>query len=99
VLNVECHLDVAASKFVDWDKKSHILDPPPSNPKTPSFHFHGLSTLQYVTRASSAVRGALKEPAKRKAMTQEQFQYKSAVWANGVQGPKSPVVSLSQVDK
>jgi hypothetical protein len=44
--------------------------------------------LQYVNKAASTVRGALKEPAKRKAMAQEAYAFKTALWEGGTQGPK-----------
>ena len=52
--------------------------------------------FQYVNRATSCVRGALKEPAKRKAMAQEQFSFKASVWeaGTGVQGPKVEINTL-----
>ena len=34
------------------------------------------------------MRGALKEPAKRKAMQQEQFSYNVSKWEGGKMGPK-----------
>ncbi|MCP4746881.1 MAG: hypothetical protein GY874_12200, partial [Desulfobacteraceae bacterium] len=40
---------------------------------------------QYVTKASSTVRAALKEPAKSKALAQETFSYNKSVWSNGEQ--------------
>eukprot|EP00580_Thalassiosira_gravida_P003757 CAMPEP_0201621782 /NCGR_PEP_ID=MMETSP0492-20130828/47064_1 /ASSEMBLY_ACC=CAM_ASM_000837 /TAXON_ID=420259 /ORGANISM="Thalassiosira gravida, Strain GMp14c1" /LENGTH=71 /DNA_ID=CAMNT_0048091343 /DNA_START=564 /DNA_END=779 /DNA_ORIENTATION=+ len=57
----------------------------------------GVSYVQYVTKASSAVRAALKEPAKSKAMTQEAFSYNRASWTGGVQGAKTPVNNLKSV--
>jgi hypothetical protein len=53
-------------------------------------HYHH----QYVNRASSAVRGALKEPARTKAMAQEHFQYNASTWENGTQGVKTAIQSL-----
>jgi hypothetical protein len=40
------------------------------------------------------VRGALKEPARTKAMAQEQFHYNASVWENGTQGVKTAIQSL-----
>lgn len=40
------------------------------------------------------MRGALKEPAKSKAMAQETFQYNSAAWSDGTMGNKTPITSL-----
>ena len=48
-----------------------------------------VSISQYVTKASSTVRAALKEPAKSKAMTQETYFFNKSTWTNGVQGPKT----------
>jgi hypothetical protein len=47
-----------------------------------------LKKKKYVNKAASSVRGALKEPAKRKAMAQEAFSYKVSSWEQGVQSPK-----------
>jgi Mitochondrial ATP synthase epsilon chain len=54
---------------------------------------------QYVSRASTAVRGALKEPAKHKAAAQETFFYKAAAWKGGIQGEKTAIVSLGAAGK
>eukprot|EP00541_Cyclophora_tenuis_P010842 CAMPEP_0116558610 /NCGR_PEP_ID=MMETSP0397-20121206/9902_1 /TAXON_ID=216820 /ORGANISM="Cyclophora tenuis, Strain ECT3854" /LENGTH=65 /DNA_ID=CAMNT_0004084219 /DNA_START=24 /DNA_END=221 /DNA_ORIENTATION=- len=51
----------------------------------------GMSYLQYINKATSTVRSALKEPAKQKAMQKEVFGFNKAVWEGGVQGPKVPV--------
>ena len=51
---------------------------------------------QFVTRASSTVRAALKEPAKSKAMAQESFTYNSSKWAAGEQGDKVAVSALGK---
>eukprot|EP00548_Thalassiothrix_antarctica_P004381 CAMPEP_0194130316 /NCGR_PEP_ID=MMETSP0152-20130528/1381_1 /TAXON_ID=1049557 /ORGANISM="Thalassiothrix antarctica, Strain L6-D1" /LENGTH=69 /DNA_ID=CAMNT_0038824791 /DNA_START=45 /DNA_END=254 /DNA_ORIENTATION=- len=48
----------------------------------------GMSYLQYLNKSASTVRMALKEPAKRKALTYEKFGYQKAVWKDGVQGEK-----------
>ena len=53
-------------------------------------------TQQFVTRASSTVRAALKEPAKSKAMAQESFTYNSSKWAAGEQGDKVAVSALGK---
>ena len=55
-----------------------------------------LFDAQYANRAASAVRGALKEPAKSKLMAQDQFSYRTAHWTNGAMGPKQPVTALSK---
>jgi Mitochondrial ATP synthase epsilon chain len=57
------------------------------------------SFSQYVTRASSAVRGALKEPAKLKVKTQEAFSYNVSTWSNGVQSSKTPINKLAAAGK
>jgi Mitochondrial ATP synthase epsilon chain len=49
---------------------------------------------QYVNKAASTVRGALKEPAKRQAMAQEVFSYKVSPWEGGSQGPKTLINEL-----
>lgn len=49
---------------------------------------------QYINRASTSVRGALKEPAKRKAMQNEVFSYKASTWTAGEQGPKTEITTL-----
>ena len=51
---------------------------------------------QYVSRAATSVRGALKEPAKRKAMAQENFSYNASAWEAGVQGKKTQIQSLAE---
>ncbi|KAL7530770.1 hypothetical protein ACHAWF_003510, partial [Thalassiosira exigua] len=56
-------------------------------------------TTQYVTKASSTVRAALKEPAKSKAMAQEAFAYNRSHWTGGTQGEKTMVEALKQVGK
>lgn len=43
---------------------------------------------QYVNKSASAIRMALKEPAQRKAMAQENFFYNQSKWTGGVQGEK-----------
>jgi len=54
---------------------------------------------QYVTKATSCLRAALKEPAKSKAMVQETFSYNKSVWSNGEQGAKKLTDSLAAVGK
>eukprot|EP00579_Thalassiosira_antarctica_P004435 CAMPEP_0201881422 /NCGR_PEP_ID=MMETSP0902-20130614/11735_1 /ASSEMBLY_ACC=CAM_ASM_000551 /TAXON_ID=420261 /ORGANISM="Thalassiosira antarctica, Strain CCMP982" /LENGTH=67 /DNA_ID=CAMNT_0048409635 /DNA_START=38 /DNA_END=241 /DNA_ORIENTATION=+ len=49
----------------------------------------GVSYVQYVSKASSTLRMALKEPAKSKAMAQEQFFFNKSQWTNGVMGEKT----------
>lgn len=56
----------------------------------------GMSYVQYVNRASSAMRKALKEPAKTKAMANETFSYNSAIWEAGEMGSKSRVASVAK---
>ena len=58
-----------------------------------------LIPMQYVTKASSAVRAALKEPAKTKAMAQETFSYNRATWSEGTMGAKTLVDGLKAVGK
>eukprot|EP00956_Cyclotella_meneghiniana_P010205 scaffold14075_cov72-Cyclotella_meneghiniana.AAC.3 len=59
----------------------------------------GVSYVQYVTKASSTVRAALKEPAKSKALAQETFSYNRATWTNGEMEKKNLVDSLAAVGK
>jgi hypothetical protein len=58
-----------------------------------------ISTVQYVTKASSTVRAALKEPAKSKALAQEGFVFNRSHWTNGKQGEKSLIDGLNKVGK
>lgn len=64
-------------------------------PPTP-FLLNPSTHQQFVTRASSTVRAALKEPAKSKAMAQESFTYNSSKWAAGEQGDKVAVSALGK---
>eukprot|EP00574_Skeletonema_japonicum_P007037 CAMPEP_0201725626 /NCGR_PEP_ID=MMETSP0593-20130828/8974_1 /ASSEMBLY_ACC=CAM_ASM_000672 /TAXON_ID=267983 /ORGANISM="Skeletonema japonicum, Strain CCMP2506" /LENGTH=70 /DNA_ID=CAMNT_0048217047 /DNA_START=23 /DNA_END=235 /DNA_ORIENTATION=- len=59
----------------------------------------GVSYVQYVTKASSTVRAALKEPAKSKALAQETFSYNKSIWSNGEQGAKQLTDTLAAVGK
>jgi hypothetical protein len=43
-----------------------------------------------VSKATNTLRGALKEPAKRKSLQNEVFAFKESVWTAGVQGEKIP---------
>eukprot|EP00978_Attheya_sp_CCMP212_P008073 scaffold18803_cov53-Attheya_sp.AAC.3 len=54
---------------------------------------------RYVTKATSTVRMALKEPAKSKAMQQEIFEYNAASWVAGKQGTKTAVTKLALAGK
>jgi Mitochondrial ATP synthase epsilon chain len=56
-------------------------------------------SIKYVTRSAQAVRGALKEPARRKVESQEIFSYKAASWKDGVFGTKTEVTSLGGAGK
>ena len=58
-----------------------------------------LNSLQYVTRAATAVRTGLKEPAKTKAMQHEAFSYNAAAWESGKSGKKTLVQTLSDAGK
>lgn len=55
--------------------------------------------VQYVTRAATAVRGAVKEPLKAKLEQQQIFTYKAAKWEAGLTAPKEEVTSLSMAGK
>ncbi|KAL3782916.1 hypothetical protein HJC23_004895 [Cyclotella cryptica] len=63
--------------------------------------FQGMSKTeaQYVTKASSTLRMALKEPAKSKAVAQETFAYNRAHWTDGNMGTKTLVDGLKSVGK
>lgn len=50
--------------------------------------------MQYVNKAASTIRGALKEPAKSRLLAQDQFSFKKANWEGGVQGPKTDISNL-----
>ena len=63
---------------------------------TSLFVFH---VAQYVNKAASTIRGALKEPAKRQAMANESLSYNSSAWTAGEQGAKSPVTTVAQAGK
>eukprot|EP00523_Entomoneis_sp_CCMP467_P010452 CAMPEP_0168727206 /NCGR_PEP_ID=MMETSP0724-20121128/5060_1 /TAXON_ID=265536 /ORGANISM="Amphiprora sp., Strain CCMP467" /LENGTH=66 /DNA_ID=CAMNT_0008774035 /DNA_START=47 /DNA_END=250 /DNA_ORIENTATION=- len=63
-------------------------------PVTTYWRIAGLSYLQYVNKAATSIRGALKEPAKRKAVAQDKYFYKTSTWEAGTQGPKSDVGAL-----
>jgi F-type H+-transporting ATPase subunit epsilon len=65
-------------------------------PVTTFWRMAGMSYLQYVNKAATSMRGALKEPAQRKAMEQEAFAYKVSTWQDGKQSPKVPVDVLAQ---
>ena len=51
---------------------------------------------QYVNRAAVSVRSALKEPAKSKLQTANQFSYNAAKWEAGEMGLKEEVAALSK---
>eukprot|EP00567_Pseudictyota_dubia_P013101 CAMPEP_0197435720 /NCGR_PEP_ID=MMETSP1175-20131217/3269_1 /TAXON_ID=1003142 /ORGANISM="Triceratium dubium, Strain CCMP147" /LENGTH=70 /DNA_ID=CAMNT_0042964825 /DNA_START=44 /DNA_END=256 /DNA_ORIENTATION=- len=59
----------------------------------------GMSYTQFVTRAASAVRAGLKEPAKTQAMAQEKFAYNQSAWSEGVQGKKVTIETLANAGK
>ena len=48
----------------------------------------GLSYLQYVNKSASAVRAALKEPARTKALARDQIHLAGFKWSSGVRGDK-----------
>eukprot|EP00594_Rhizosolenia_setigera_P007692 CAMPEP_0178939222 /NCGR_PEP_ID=MMETSP0789-20121207/87_1 /TAXON_ID=3005 /ORGANISM="Rhizosolenia setigera, Strain CCMP 1694" /LENGTH=66 /DNA_ID=CAMNT_0020618033 /DNA_START=220 /DNA_END=420 /DNA_ORIENTATION=+ len=48
----------------------------------------GMSYVQYVNRATTALRSALKEPAKTKAAASETFSFNVATWEAGEMGAK-----------
>jgi hypothetical protein len=50
---------------------------------------------QYVTRAATALRQGLKEPAKSKALQQEVFAYNANAWTAGKTGTKKAVKNLA----
>lgn len=51
---------------------------------------------QYVTRAATALRQGLKEPAKSKALQQEVFAYNANAWTAGKTGTKKAVKNLAE---
>ena len=53
-----------------------------------------ISYTQYVNKAASSIRGAVKEPVKSRLMAQDKFSYKSSSWTAGEQGAKTEVTSL-----
>uniref|UniRef100_A0A7S3L8J2 Uncharacterized protein n=1 Tax=Amphora coffeiformis TaxID=265554 RepID=A0A7S3L8J2_9STRA len=65
-----------------------------SKPVTTFWRMAGLSYLQYVNKAASTIRGALKEPAKSRLAVQDTFSFKKSSWSGGVQGPKTEVTRM-----
>jgi hypothetical protein len=61
--------------------------------------FSFLAVPQYINRGASAVRGALKEPAKLKVKGQDAFSYNVSTWSNGVQSSKTPIDTLAAAGK
>lgn len=59
----------------------------------------GVSYVQYVSKASSTLRAALREPARSKAAAQESFAYNRATYAKGVPSQKVKVDQLDAVGK
>lgn len=51
--------------------------------------------LQYVNRATSSLRSAMKEPARMKALQQEVFAYNSTQYVNGESEGKVPVENMA----
>ena len=56
----------------------------------------GMSYMQYVSRSTTVLRSALKEPARTKAFANDSFFYNRAVWENGVSGPKKGITEISK---
>ncbi|GFH44793.1 hypothetical protein CTEN210_01267 [Chaetoceros tenuissimus] len=56
----------------------------------------GMSYTQYVTRAATALRNGLKEPAKSQALKNETFSYNAAAWEAGQSTGKKPVTKLAE---
>lgn len=52
-----------------------------------------------MTRASSTLRAALKEPARSKAMAQEKFGYNASKWSDGMIGEKAKIDALGKAGK
>jgi len=52
-------------------------------PATTFWRIAGMTYLQFLSKSTSTIRMALKEPAKRKAMDQELFSFNTANWADG----------------
>eukprot|EP00544_Gedaniella_sp_CCMP2646_P006694 CAMPEP_0202493942 /NCGR_PEP_ID=MMETSP1361-20130828/10075_1 /ASSEMBLY_ACC=CAM_ASM_000849 /TAXON_ID=210615 /ORGANISM="Staurosira complex sp., Strain CCMP2646" /LENGTH=73 /DNA_ID=CAMNT_0049124305 /DNA_START=68 /DNA_END=289 /DNA_ORIENTATION=+ len=66
-----------------------------SPPQTSFWRLAGMSYLQYVNRATTCARLAMKEPARMKAMQQEVFSFTSTPWSNGTPGEKIPIEKLA----
>ena len=82
------------------------LPPPSSHQETsrcshpsPSLFLFLSPSFQYVTRASSTLRAALKEPARSKAMAQEKFGYNASKWSDGMIGEKAKIDALGKAGK
>ena len=72
--------------------------PPPADPRERD-PLLGALPNPYVTKASSTVTDALKEPAKSKAMAGQVFAYNRSNWASGVMREKTAVNTLKNVGK
>ena len=66
---------------------------------SPSLFLFLSPSSQYVTRASSTLRAALKEPARSKAMAQEKFGYNASKWSDGMIGEKAKIDALGKAGK
>ena len=75
---------------------------------TGSFNYYNLywyicklqTLFQYVNRAASAVRTAVKSPSKLSKLSMEEtFSYKAAKWESGLSAPKNEITSLKQAGK
>eukprot|EP00429_Kryptoperidinium_foliaceum_P024427 CAMPEP_0176128946 /NCGR_PEP_ID=MMETSP0120_2-20121206/65178_1 /TAXON_ID=160619 /ORGANISM="Kryptoperidinium foliaceum, Strain CCMP 1326" /LENGTH=70 /DNA_ID=CAMNT_0017464089 /DNA_START=62 /DNA_END=270 /DNA_ORIENTATION=+ len=65
-------------------------------PATSFWRVAGMTYLQYVNRAATSVRSALKEPMKSKLTSGSSFSYNAATWEGGVQGVKTEITTLGK---
>eukprot|EP00752_Nemacystus_decipiens_P013890 g12330.t1 len=56
----------------------------------------GMTYLEYASKATSVMRGALKEPARSTALAREVATYNRNIFVNGVPQGKVPVTSLKE---
>ncbi|GMI16046.1 hypothetical protein TrLO_g1420 [Triparma laevis f. longispina] len=59
----------------------------------------GMTYMGYVTRATSALRGGLKEPARTKAFAGQSFSYNRSTFADAVQSGKTEITKLATAGK
>ncbi|GMI07660.1 hypothetical protein TrVE_jg13128 [Triparma verrucosa] len=59
----------------------------------------GMTYMGYVTRATAALRGGLKEPAKTKAFAGQAFTYNRSTFENATQSAKTEITKLANAGK